>query len=87
LLAEVGRRAGRTGPWESLPRPFRTVIPNSVDMVRATEPGVEHRSLNAKYTPAFARLYAELAGEIRRRARRARRAGRAGPGSGRAEGA
>lgn len=60
----------------SLPRPFETVIPNSVDIVRALQPedgmwrNDRHRSFTHKYTAKFSRLYDGLAREVVRRAER-----------------
>ena len=45
-----------------LPKPFNTIIPNSLPIVRAMEASTE--SLNARYTAAFANLYRKLIGEI-----------------------
>jgi chromosome partitioning protein len=51
-------------PFNQLPRPFKTIIPNASAIAEAAEPGREPKSFNAKYSPQFARLYRSLCEEI-----------------------
>lgn len=60
-------------PFDRLPRPFRTIIPNASAIAEATEPGRNPKSFNAKYTPPFAKLYRSLCEEIIQRLESARR--------------
>ncbi len=54
----------RAGTFGKLPPPFKTIIPNSTDVVRALESEEEPRSFKAKYTAKFANLYDQLSNEI-----------------------
>jgi chromosome partitioning protein len=63
----------RSGPYSDLPKPFRTVIPNSVDVARAFQDKSEPRTLSSKYTPRIAILYRDLCKEILYRLRAMRR--------------
>lgn len=51
-------------PFDRLPNPFKTQIPNASAIAEATEPGKSPRSFSAKYTPAFAKLFHNLCEEI-----------------------
>ena len=51
-------------PYDQLPRPFETVIPNAAAIAEATEPDRKPKTFNAKYTPPFAKLYHSLCEEI-----------------------
>ena len=51
-------------PFDVLPRPFQTVIPNAAAIAESTEPGQTPHSFKAKYTTPFAKLYHELCNEI-----------------------
>lgn len=55
-------------PLSKLPRPFKTIIPNAAKIGEASEPGGQPKSLRAKYTPPFAKLFEGLCGEIIQRA-------------------
>jgi chromosome partitioning protein len=44
-------------PYNQLPRPFKTIIPNAAAIAAATEPDRKPKSFDAKYTPPFAKLY------------------------------
>lgn len=68
----VERAARGTPPFDQLPRPFETVIPNASKIADSTDPSKNFTSYYAKYTPAFARLYQNLCGEIRKRVNSAR---------------
>jgi chromosome partitioning protein len=60
----VEAAAGGVEPYNQLPRPFETVIPNAAAIAEALEPDRRPKSFSAKYTPQFARLYRALCGEI-----------------------
>jgi cellulose biosynthesis protein BcsQ len=64
FLAMFGRRREGVEPYNRLPRPFKTIIPNAAKIAEATEPDRRPRNFNAKYTPEFARLYRGLCEEI-----------------------
>lgn len=71
-------------PFGRMPKPFATVIPNASKIAEATEPNRNPKNFNAKYTPAFARLYRSLCQEIVQRcqwrdAAMAKKNGRAAP--------
>jgi chromosome partitioning protein len=51
-------------PFNQLPRPFKTIIPNAAKIAEATEPDRKPKNFNAKYTPEFAKLYRTLCEEI-----------------------
>lgn len=51
-------------PFHQLPAPFETMIPNAAAIAESTEPEQNPRTFNAKYTPAFAKLYRSLCEEI-----------------------
>jgi chromosome partitioning protein len=63
----VEHAAKRVEPYNALPRPFETVIPNAAAIAEASEPNRHPRSFTAKYTPQFARHYRDLCEEIVRR--------------------
>ena len=56
--------AGGGEPYDQLPRPFRTVIPNAAKIAEATEPGRTPKNFNLKYTAEFAKLYRGVCEEI-----------------------
>jgi chromosome partitioning protein len=60
----VEAAAGRVEPYNQLPRPFETVIPNAAAIAEASEPNRCPKSFSAKYTPPFARLYRGLCEEV-----------------------
>jgi chromosome partitioning protein len=43
----------RVVPFDQLPKPFETIIPNATAIAEATEPDRKPRLFNAKYTPPF----------------------------------
>lgn len=51
-------------PYDLLPRPFETVIPNSTAIAESTEADRNPRSFDVKYTPQFAKLFRQLTEEI-----------------------
>lgn len=55
-------------PFDQLPKPFKTIIPNASAIAVATEPDRNPKSFNAKYSPQFAKLYRSLCEEIIQRA-------------------
>jgi chromosome partitioning protein len=57
-------------PYNQLPKPFKTVIPNASAITAASEPGCHHKSFTTKYTPQFAKLYRSLCAEILQRIER-----------------
>jgi chromosome partitioning protein len=60
----VQAASNRTAPYNQLPRPFKTVIPNAAAIASATEAGQKPKSFNAKYTTAFAKTYRGLCREV-----------------------
>jgi chromosome partitioning protein len=56
--------AKRVAPYDQLPPPFETIIPNAAAIAESTEPNRAPRTFNLKYTPPFARLYHNLCEEI-----------------------
>jgi chromosome partitioning protein len=60
----VESAANLVEPYNQLPKPFETVIPNAVAIAEASEPDRRPRTFSAKYTPQFARLYRGLCEEI-----------------------
>jgi chromosome partitioning protein len=60
----VEHAAKRVEPYNVLPQPFETVIPNATAITDATEPDRKPKSFHAKYTPRFAELYRSLCEEI-----------------------
>lgn len=63
-VEKVGRRAS---PYDRLPKPFETVIPNATAIADATDPQKRPNSFKAKYTPPFAKLFVQLCEEIIKR--------------------
>ena len=63
----IAQTAQGLEPFNQLPRPFQTVIPNAAAIAEATEPGRQPKSFNAKYTPQFGKLYRSLCDEIVKR--------------------
>jgi chromosome partitioning protein len=51
-------------PFDQLPRPFETVIPNAAAIAESTEQGRKPPSFNSKYTSPFAKLFHSLCDEI-----------------------
>jgi chromosome partitioning protein len=51
-------------PYNQLPRPFKTIIPNAAAIADANQPNRNPKSFTAKYTPPFAKLYRSLCEEI-----------------------
>jgi chromosome partitioning protein len=51
-------------PFNRLPPPFETVIPNAAKIAETTEPNQKPVSFRAKYSAEFARRYEELCNEI-----------------------
>lgn len=51
-------------PFDRLPKPFKTVIPNAAKIAESTEPGERPRLFHHKYTTEFARLFESLCEEI-----------------------
>ena len=60
----VNAAAEGVAPYDRLPPPFQTLIPNATKIAEATEGGRKPRSFREKYTPEFAGLYHRLAGEV-----------------------
>jgi chromosome partitioning protein len=60
----VEAAAGGIEPYNQLPKPFETVIPNAAAIAEASEPNRSPRSFSAKYSTTFAGLYRELCEEI-----------------------
>jgi chromosome partitioning protein len=60
----VEHAAKRVEPYNALPRPFDTVIPNAAAIAEASEPNRHPKSFSAKYSPQFARYYRDLCEEI-----------------------
>lgn len=54
----------REAPFDSLPAPFETVIPNAASIAEASEPDHVGFTFTARYGTRFARLYRELGDEI-----------------------
>jgi chromosome partitioning protein len=51
-------------PYDQLPLPFETIIPNSSAIADSTEPDKNPASFSLKYTQPFAKLYRNLCEEI-----------------------
>lgn len=51
-------------PYDVLPQPFETVIPNATAIAETTEPDLTPPSFSMKYTSKFAQLYRSLCDEI-----------------------
>ena len=60
----------RQAPYDRLPRPFSTIIPNSTAITGATESEAQYPSFNAKYSGAFAKRYRDFAAEVVQRCRK-----------------
>jgi chromosome partitioning protein len=54
-------------PFDQLPKPFETIIPNAAKIAGATEPGQKPRTFRQKYSLEFAKLFEALCGEMVRR--------------------
>jgi chromosome partitioning protein len=59
-----------TEPFDQLPKPFKTIIPNASAITAASEPNSNPKSFTTKYTPQFAKLYRSLCSEILQRSER-----------------
>jgi chromosome partitioning protein len=59
-----------TQPFDQLPRPFKTIIPNASAITAASEPNCHPKSFTTKYTPQFAKVYRSLCSEILQRSER-----------------
>jgi hypothetical protein len=65
----VDMTSRRAEPWNRLPNPFATVIPNSAKIVEATEEeGPIPATFRHKYSAEFAKLFEAVCGEILERA-------------------
>ena len=62
--AIVDKSKRRVEPYNRLPQPFETVIPNATAIADSSDPDKSPRSFKAKYTPAFAKLFEGLCEEI-----------------------
>jgi chromosome partitioning protein len=58
----------RISPFDQLPVPFDSIIPNAAKIAGATEPGQQPKNYRQKYSLEFAKLFESLCGEIVRRA-------------------
>jgi chromosome partitioning protein len=54
----------KTAPYDSLPQPFATIIPNATAIAQATEPNQSHTSFTVKYSSKFGKLFRSLCDEI-----------------------
>jgi chromosome partitioning protein len=54
-------------PYDRLPVPFKTIIPNAAAITAASDLRCKPKSFTEKYTPQFAKLYRSLCSEILRR--------------------
>ncbi len=70
FCVEEAGKENPPAPFDELPRPFKTVIPNASRIAEATEPGINPSSFVAKYSAPFAHLYQDLCGEIASRLRK-----------------
>jgi chromosome partitioning protein len=64
----VDRARKREEPFDRLPRPFETIVPNATAIADATDPGKTPAKFRAKYSAQFAKLYEQLAEEVMARA-------------------
>jgi chromosome partitioning protein len=62
--AIVERAGRRTEPFNRLPVPFETVIPNATAIADSSDPDKQPPAFRTKYTPPFAKLFERLCGEI-----------------------
>jgi chromosome partitioning protein len=62
--AIVERAGRRVEPFNRLPVPFETVIPNATAIADSSDPDKRPASFRAKYTPPFAKLFERLCDEI-----------------------
>jgi chromosome partitioning protein len=60
----VTRARQRAEPYDKLPVPFETVIPNAAAISDATDPDARPASFRAKYTREFADLYEKVCDEV-----------------------
>jgi chromosome partitioning protein len=65
--AIVERAGRRTEPFNRLPEPFNTVVPNATAIADSSDLDKSPSTFRAKYTAAFAKLYEQLCEEIIRR--------------------
>jgi chromosome partitioning protein len=54
----------RSPPFDQLPKPFETLIPNAAKIAEAAEPGQQPRTFRQKYSLEFAKLFEALCGEM-----------------------
>jgi hypothetical protein len=54
-------------PFNRLPLPFQTIIPNATAIAESTNPERTHASFQKMYEPKFAALYEQVTREILRR--------------------
>jgi chromosome partitioning protein len=64
-FVDMGGR--RVPPFDQLPEPFETIIPNAAKISEATEPDRRPKTFRLKYTAEFAKLFEALCAEIVRR--------------------
>jgi chromosome partitioning protein len=62
--AIVERSGRRAEPFNRLPVPFKTVIPNATAIADSSDPDKQPPSFRAKYTPPFAKQFERLCEEI-----------------------
>jgi len=68
MHGRIVKAAGRgKEPFDHLPKPFKTVIPNSTAIAESTDPNRQPASYTAKYTSKFAHLFRDLCKELRDR--------------------
>jgi chromosome partitioning protein len=65
----VERTEKRNKPFDELPRPFKTIIPNAAAIAAAHEDEIKPRTFNEKYSPTFSKKFREIAAEIDQRCR------------------
>jgi chromosome partitioning protein len=63
----VEKTIKRMKPYDLIPNPFKTIIPNASAIAEATEADQKPMSFKAKYKPQFAQLYESLCNEIVKR--------------------
>ena len=60
----VEKASSNVEPFNRMPKPFETIIPNATAIADATDPKKNPQNFKAKYTPNFARLFKQLCEEI-----------------------
>lgn len=58
----------RVAPFDQLPEPFETEIPNAAKIAESTEPGRKPKDFRQKYSPEFAKKFEAVCEEIVARA-------------------